>query len=104
MPLSNPHIEIQIEVNGLTRCDSEWLRRCANAASRTALNVQDVVAWRQFNTIISISVSSYTLDFLFPILAQDDERVFSVDFSGGGRWRAVCKINFPRRNDLQASL
>ena len=94
--LSNAGVNIHIDPDSLTRHHRKWLGCCTNAPTRPALNVQDVIARRQFNTVFSTSVRGDVGDFCFSVPAQDYEWIVGVVFSGERSWRSIGKLNFPR--------
>jgi len=102
--LANSGVYVHVDADNLIRQNRKRVRFCSEVSERASAcapsNIQDVIARWQFNAIISISVRSHARDFLFPILAQDDERIFSVVLSGNRSWRSVRKLNFPRQNNL----
>jgi len=98
-------VNVHIDVDSLIRHNREWLRFRADVFECSPLHVQNIIAWRQHSTIISVRVRSNPRDFFFSALAQDDERVFSIGFTRD-LWRISIRklLNLLERNDLQMSL
>src|SRR5713101_6040806 len=68
-----------------------------------SLHIQNVIARRQCETIISIFVRRYTRDLFFPVLTQDDQRIFCI-ISAAELWRIpLGKLNIFNRMDPQMS-
>src|SRR5204863_10191491 len=61
-------------------------------------------AGRQGNAVVSIPVGRNPRDFFFPVLAEDDQRIFSISFCRDCRRVSIRKLNRFRGNDMQVSL
>jgi hypothetical protein len=73
-------IDMHINADGVIRNNRERLRRCTNEPGFAPLHIQNVIARRQRNAIVSILIRRNSRDFFFVASAQDDEwiqRIFS---------------------------
>ncbi len=66
-------IDMHINADGVIRYNRERLRGCANEPGFAPLHIQNVIARRQRNAIVSILVRRNLRDFFFVTSAQDDE-------------------------------
>src|SRR5438132_3072980 len=68
------------------------------------LHIQNIGAGRQRNAIASIPVGGNPRDFLSPVLAEDDQRIFTIGFRRDLRRVSIRKLNRFRGDDMQVSL
>jgi len=69
----------------------------------TSLDIQNVIAWWQCESIVSIFIRRYTCDFLFAVRAQDNQRIFGI-ICTAELWRvSLGKLDIFRRKDPQMS-
>jgi hypothetical protein len=82
----------------------EWLRFCANVPA--SLHIQDIIARRQRDAIVSTLVCSHPRDFFCFVLTHDDQWIFRIGFRRNRRRprHVIGRFNRPGRNNLQMSL
>ncbi len=69
------------------------------------VHIQNISARRQRSAIVPILVRGNPRDFFFPVLAQEDQRIFGIGFSRDYLQRApIGRLNGLERNDAQMSL
>jgi hypothetical protein len=71
---------IHINTDSLIRHNREWLGLPAQVLAPPPFHVQNIIAWRQHSTIISVRVRSNPRDFSFFAAAQDEQWIVSVVF------------------------
>ena len=79
------------------------LRLAAHTLARSLLHVQNIIAWRQRNAIISIFVRSNARDFFFLVAAQDEQRILSVVFRRDRRRVFIAEVDRITRKNFQMS-
>lgn len=71
--------DVHIDMNDLIRHNRELLRFRPETLGYAVLYIENIIAGRQRDTIVSIPVGSDSRDFFFPVLAQNDQRIFSIE-------------------------
>jgi hypothetical protein len=97
-------VNIHIDVDSLIRDNREWLRFPARVLARPPLHVQNIIAWRQHSTIISVRVRSNPRDFFLSVPAQDEQWIINIVFRRHRRRLFIAEIEGPGRKNLQMSL
>ena len=81
-------IDTHINADGVIRNNRERSRGCTNEPGFAPLHIQNVIARRQRNAIVSILIRRNSRDFFFGASAQDDEwiqRIFASFHHGSRR-------------------
>src|SRR6266404_6207657 len=102
--LTHPRIDIHIHPSSLIRYDRKWLRFGTNVTVFATLHIQNVIARRQRNSIISLSVRRDTRDFSLSSLTPDHKWIVRIVLSRAGRRARLGQLNFLRREHFQMSL
>ena len=98
------HVNFHIDADGLIRDNCEWLRLPAQMRTRPAFHLQNIIAWRQLSTIVSVLVRSNARDFFFAVAAQDDQWIVSIVFHRHRRRVFIGHVDRIGRKNLYVSL
>jgi hypothetical protein len=102
--LSDAGIEIEIDVDRLTRQNLEGLRRRTNTLGCSFFKIEDVISEWQLQPIGSLGVGVDASNLVPPVLGQDDQREISA-LSRRCRCGLICigEVHFVERQNLQMS-
>ena len=65
-------------MDSFARCDAERLRCRADVFAPAILDIENITPRWQCDTITAIPVCGHTRDFLFSVLAQNNQRIFGI--------------------------
>jgi hypothetical protein len=97
-------VNIHIDAHSLIRHHGEPLRLCAYVPARPPLRDENIIAWRQHSTIISVRVRSNPRDFFLSVSAQYEQRIISIVCCRDSRRVFIADVDRLARKDLQMSL
>ena len=97
-------VNIHIDADSLIRHNREWLPLPAHVLARSPLHVQNVIAWRQHSTIISVRVCSNPRDFFLFASAQDEQWIFTIVFRRHRCRVFIGELDWLGRKNLEMSL
>ena len=91
---ANAGVDIHIHANGSASRNCKGLRFRPEVTFRLAsLHIQNVIARRQRNAVISVLIGGKSGNFFLAGLAQNDERIFRIVFSRAPRRACFGKLN-----------
>src|SRR6476469_945312 len=84
--------------------DREWLRFCAELRGLTPLHIQNVIAWWQRYTIVSVLIRNNSRDLFCFVSGQNDQRIVGIVSRCHRRCVLIGERDWPARNNLQLAL
>ena len=72
--------------------------------AKAVLHIQNIGTRRQHNTIVPLFIRGKSRNFVLPVLAEDDQGVFSKRFLNDGGGMPIPKLNRRWGNNSQTSL
>ena len=100
---ANAGVDLHIHADRLMRDDGEGMRLCADALRSAPLHIQNIIARGQGYAVMPIFFRCDPRNFVPPILAQDEQRIFGVIYGRELGPTVFRKLNRLERNDLQVS-
>jgi len=69
---------IHIDVDSLIRDNLKRTGLRAEVSVDVTFRVQDIIAGWKLKTIVSLIIGEHPRNFVFPVLTQDDQRIFGI--------------------------